>query len=80
MPGLAFLSQEPTDMQQPADQIREEARTLHCQASEARALAGTFSEQNTVRDLENFAAALEHEAEALECHGGTSMAPLRQAK
>jgi hypothetical protein len=51
-------------MQQSADPLRESLNTLHRQASEARALSETFSERDTVRDLQNFAAALERDLEA----------------
>jgi len=38
------------------------AATLSREAADARALAATFSERQTVTDLENFAAALERAA------------------
>jgi hypothetical protein len=54
----------------PHRQLREAATALRFQAFEARALSDTFSEPNTVTDLQNFAAALEREARELMSETG----------
>lgn len=46
-------------MQQRTPRNRETAGDFHRQAAEARALAATFSDLQTIKDLQNFATALE---------------------
>jgi hypothetical protein len=63
----------------PHRQLRETATTLRRQASEARALSETFSEPNTVTDLQKFAAALEREAHELMSETGQFRGPVRRS-
>jgi hypothetical protein len=64
----------------PHRQIRETATALRIQASQARALSGTFSEPNTVTDLQKFAAALEREAEQLMFETGQFRGSVKRAR
>jgi hypothetical protein len=64
----------------PHRQLREAATALRFQAFEARALSDTFSEPNTVTDLQNFAAALEREARELMSETGQFRHPAKRAR
>lgn len=46
--------------------LRAEILNLHRHAAEARALASTFSDADTIKDLENFAQSLDQQAAGLE--------------
>jgi hypothetical protein len=46
--------------------LDEEIAELHRRAAEARELAATFSNADTVRDLEKFAQSLDRQANGLE--------------
>jgi hypothetical protein len=46
--------------------LRAEIISLHQHAAEARALAATFSDGDTVKDLERFAQSLDAQAAGLE--------------
>lgn len=64
----------------PHRQLHETATALRIQASEARALSETFSEPNTVKDLQKFAAALEREAGELMSETGKFRTPVKLAQ
>ena len=59
--------------------IREAVAQLIADATNARALSGTFSEAQTVCDLEHFATALERDADALMLETGELKPPVRKA-
>lgn len=46
--------------------LDQEIAELHRRAAEARALAATFTDADTIRDLEKFAQSLDGQADGLE--------------